>query len=804
MKMQNINQRTTRARRQRKAHHGQPTTQSGTVLNIAPIQFSKSIIRIGELPYTEHAELRRLRRKYDTTHALRRDGRSNKIVNIGLQSDIEPLGTVREVPVQKQLYLLSAAVQSSLLLWLNSGELRITRRRQPLTFWGTKDLLLSEAIEKMRMQRTKSLEVVVRFSLDTRILYPASGRPVYLGLLIDVNTSNVIDVPVSSLIERGLNVKGLYVCRRRPEHEDGIVNALETVGRVRSVEGSMLHLADSRELESVDASEVLLEPRQENLERVVCIYYPRRAKAIIRRLSELRTQYLTGPGKLSHIRETLQKLQRNSCRFQLGGALDVDFQALLDRSSPFFPSFLPTKRPNMLFGSQGRKISRRPDDGIREFGPYKHMFHERNDVSIGVVCEAAHRGRVEQFLGMLKDGFPEPQWRSLGRFPKDKPNPYGAGLIGKFRLLRIRFEYEEINDTSAESYEKAIKRLLDRPVAPSLGIVQTRESFHLLPNQQNPYLVSKVAFMKAGIPVQVVKIETIEKQISEIPWTINNIGLASYAKIGGTPWVISTRGPGSHELVIGIGYSEVRQSRLGERQRYVGLTTVFLGDGEYLLWDQTREVEFDEYQSALLETLRGTIQYVRAEKNWQPGDHVRLVFHVYKPLKHKEIESIRELVSGMIDERYRVRFAFLDISSYHGYRLFSPSRKGKSYRTGSGHWRKKGAGVSPRGECWQLSRWHALLQLAGPADVKTEEQGCPRPLLIELHKKSDFTDLTYLARQVFHFSFMSWRSFFPGTEPVTISYSRRIARMLGQLRTIPGWDSSALQSPSLKSSKWFL
>ena len=50
--------------------------------------------------------------------------------------------------------------------------------------------------------------------------------------------------------------------------------------------------------------------------------------------------------------------------------------------------------------------------------------------------------------------------------------------------------------------------------------------------------------------------------------------------------------------------------------------------------------------------------------------------------------------------------------------------------------------------------------------MKTDYQGLPQPLLIELHPESDFTDLTYLVRQVFHFSYLSWRSFFPAIEPV--------------------------------------
>jgi hypothetical protein len=88
--------------------------------------------------------------------------------------------------------------------------------------------------------------------------------------------------------------------------------------------------------------------------------------------------------------------------------------------------------------------------------------------------------------------------------------------------------------------------------------------------------------------------------------------------------------------------------------------------------------------------------------------------------------------------------------------------------------------------------------------MKTAEQGAPRALKLDLHPYSDFDDLAYLVRQVYHFSYLSWRSFFPGTEPVSIAYSRRIANMLGNLKPVTGWDSRVLTVGGLRNSKWFL
>jgi hypothetical protein len=280
--------------------------------------------------------------------------------------------------------------------------------------------------------------------------------------------------------------------------------------------------------------------------------------------------------------------------------------------------------------------------------------------------------------------------------------------------------------------------------------------------------------------------------------------LASYAKLDGVPWVISTRAPSSRELVVGLGYTEVGKGRLADRKRYVGITTLFQGDGRYLVWGLTREVEFENYAEALLSNLRTTIRYVKQENDWQPGDRVRLVFHVYKPLKNTEIEAIKGLVDDLVQEEYRVEYAFLDLSSQHMHQLFDPSQDGVGYRTDSGQWRKKGKGVPERGICVQLDRRRALLHLAGPRELKTDVQGAPQPLVIDVHPDSDLDDLTYLARQVYHFTFLSWQSFFPATEPVTILYSRLIARALGNLRLVTGWDSRVISVGALRENKWFL
>ena len=446
----------------------------------------------------------------------------------------------------------------------------------------------------------------------------------------------------------------------------------------------------------------------------------------------------------------------------------------------------------MLFGASGYDQHTRPDFGIRQHGPFQYVHNPVNDPTIVVLCDKVAKGHMEQFAKALRDGIDDDN----GRF--------SGGLVGKFRLTSVRFHFVEIDGDTAETYAAAAARALDElPQTPAMALVQIREAHKQRLSGKNPYFVAKSHFMRAGVPVQAVRLETIEQNYGRA-YTLNNLALGAYAKIGGVPWVISTRGVATHELVIGIGSTVVGGTRLGDRTRYVGITTLFQGDGRYLVWETTKEATFESYPEALLESLRKSIRFVQTQNKWEVGNNVRLVFHVFKPLKRVEIETVKQLVKELLDA-YPVEFAFLDVSHNHPFQIFDPSQKGLRYLSReTRQYALKGIYAPQRGTAVLLGHRMALLQLVGANEVKTWGQGMPRPLLLELHPDSDFSDLTYLVRQAFHFSFMSWRSFFPSHEPVTILYSRWIAKMLGNLKVVPGWDGAALNQMRDRRAMWFL
>jgi hypothetical protein len=468
------------------------TTRSQLVLNIVPVEFSRATVCIGRVPFTNNEDYRHLRTAHRDTHVFRFDRRAHTIANISIRPATLPLGEVSEhQAVHDHLRLLGKVLQHSIVEWLRKHR-TILKWGRPIVFWGhRKDArLLSRAIEACNLVPRHGLEVVARYSLDTRVLQiPTSPRQFYLALIIELDTSNVLDVPLDILTKAGLDLTARYVSRRPPTEERGFRPKPELLGAVATIEDDDVLLTDNIGEDRVPISHVWLEARQENLEAVVRVMYPRHAERILARLQQLRAIYTTAQGKLTLIRQTLEGL-KHSHTVTTGDGLTMQFTDVLTPESPLFPQRIETNRPNLLFGPQGRNPSLYPDPAIQKWGPFKYMYNEKNEPVLAILCEAQHRGRVEQFIQALCHGFPDEAWETaITSQLRTQANPYQGGLIGKFRLRRMTLEYEEITNPDAPSYRHAANRLLNRlPKAPDLAIVQIRQAFKHLHGDQNPYL----------------------------------------------------------------------------------------------------------------------------------------------------------------------------------------------------------------------------------------------------------------------------------------------------------------------------
>ena len=190
-------------------------TDKSVILNIAPITFSKETINIGKIEYENEDEYARLRDWNWRTHAFRYDSRDGFISNVAIAPGVNPLGREETVNVRENLLLLGRAVQQSIINWL-ANHLQIVKAGKRLTFFGgrAEAMLLSQAVSILGLTSIPNLDVVIRYDIDARMFWPPENDPTpYLGLVVDLSTANVIDIPLTKLIELGVDVVGKYVCR---------------------------------------------------------------------------------------------------------------------------------------------------------------------------------------------------------------------------------------------------------------------------------------------------------------------------------------------------------------------------------------------------------------------------------------------------------------------------------------------------------------------------------------------------------------------------------------------------------------
>jgi hypothetical protein len=766
-------------------------------LNLIPISFDNSTFRGYEIPYVDDDHLKDMREKYRDTHVFRRQG--DIIQCIPLTESAEALGEEKEFSLENDFVLVERLVQDALIRFFREKRGEFSRLIYPTSIVLEKENLMEEVVEDEAIAAL--LRMYPEYEVESRLLVP-HGKSVTFGVLVNFSVRHLIDGTADDLIRKKIDVHNRYIVIDREDIAAPIVSKKynkRLAGRIIGVEGSRLKLADYLDKDEIDSRSCFLESSQSNFAHCLASLAPgdleqvrKRRRAQIFKVAGAKNQY----GRLEKVKRWVAESERITC------AKGISFKIVSEIYQPKpgneVGQYRQLANPSYVLRPGGSiTVTGRVDKHIDEKGPFDTEDFPKKRVRIAVVCPERFKGNVEVFIKQFKDGV-QP------RYGKDIP--YTQGFIRKYRLTSCEFEFLTIDSgkEDADGYKEASLEALRKYPGYDLAIIVIREEFHLLYGRENPYFVAKSTFMSQGVAVQALEIETVQDERGR-PWILNNVALASYAKIGGIPWVLSSAPGMTHELIFGIGSSRVQTERLAGTERFVGITTVFSGDGNYLLYNLTKEVNYEDYQSALLQSLKECMDEVRARYGWQKGDKVRLIFHQsFKKFKDIEAEAIKQFVDTITD--FDVEYAFVHISRSHPWKVFDKQSRGAP------HWEKedgsltktvKGEYVPQRGFYIPLGPQAALLTLTGPYQLKTALQGCPEPILVSVHKESTFLSQEYLISQIYKLTFMSWRSFFPSTMPVTIEYSDMIAHFMGHLRNIPGWNPDTL-STKLRESRWFL
>ena len=438
-------------------------------------------------------------------------------------------------------------------------------------------------------------------------------------------------------------------------------------------------------------------------------------------------------------------LEKNKSEIQLPFGLAIN--SISKKYLPFEDDLIKSEiinKPQRYFYSNRKNTQglQYYDQMVKAYQPYSLELYQNKQINIGIICPLEYQGETEGFVKKIE-----------------------AKLKEIFHFNSLNVYFKSILNKDLESYKEV---LYDETLLKcDLVYVIVNEAQEKLSPSNSPYYVCKAKFIGNGIPTQDVQIETIRQNLNA--FTMTNIPLNSYAKLGGTAWKIEKEEKLKDELVIGIG------STLTENGQFVlGIAQVFHNDGRYMTGNCSPLSSFDHYAENLEKHLFKTLQPL-VEQMSKSGTF-RLIFHLFKSASEEyEIKAINKLKERFAN--FNFEFALVHLAYGHNFRLYN----------------NDGNNDIRQGTYIQLSKYSALLHFVGKSDL---------PLKIGLDKRSTFTSLFYLAKQVYWFSHLSHRSYMPSKRTVTIMYPSLMAKMTEELKKVEGWDYERLKAVSEKL--WFI
>lgn len=761
-------------------------------LNYFPINIDFDKYQINTEPYSEE-RLAELRNLHNATHSFFRNGDSIFISN----KDADENVTIGKIAVQSTYG--DDKVTSSLIkhLFFRTFKDRFPKHTPvdfyPFRFFSGQqkdDIIYTALPEKLknRIAYKKLIELQLR-------LTEINGKQQF-GFLINIKRNWIFDKTCAELHTENYNLIGIEVLYA--ETLPGLSKILapneDFVGEIKEIVGTKAKVSTNAGEKDYELSELFIRKTKYNIGNYLTFATSQQKSDEVLKIIENSREDIYNPKKLyAEILNTAKALftdKGNSILFQ-----NKDGFCFTVNATPIaVTNTIELKTPTFIFDPAATQtINTYPDNGLNNFGPYDSVTFDIKSPNILCICNKTIRGNFTQFLSNLKDGLPQSKY-------------FKKGLLKKYDLHSITFDVKEVQSNTLNEYLNVIHEYDDNK--PHLAIIEIPESFKLQNDQNNPYYQIKAKLLSLEIPVQFVTTRIVNNHSEYI---LNSMALQMYAKLGGTPWVLPTQRSVDRELVIGIGHSWLRKNQYAgaESNRVVGITTFLSSDGQYLLGDKVKDVDFESYFQELLKSLKQSIQRLSSEQGWSEGDTVRLIFHIFKPIKNVEFDVISQLIKET--SQYKIKFAFVTIGNTHPTMLFDPNQQGiTSYNSNI----PKGEYIPNRGSNIFLDAETCIVQMLGASELKTSRHGMSKPVQIKIRTPQGnynnnelndmlFYDLSYITQQIFAFTYLSWRSFLPAEEPATMKYSNLISKLLGKMRNVQGWDADKLNY-GLKRKKWFL
>lgn len=330
-----------------------------------------------------------------------------------------------------------------------------------------------------------------------------------------------------------------------------------------------------------------------------------------------------------------------------------------------------------------------------------------------------------------------------------------------------------LEDYSQDEMNRAVTNLKQRAGAIMPVLVMRRS--------EDAYLCHKAVFAKAGIASQVCTIENIDDDYS-LKWSIANIALQIFCKLGGKPWRVKPTD--SESLIVGISQSHKVIKSNGKRsvERYFAFSVLTDSSG---MFQEIEVLGNDANHQSYLTALRNNLT------NMLKGSATRfkrIVIHTTFKLRQNEMAAIHEAVESASNE-YGEKCHFAVVKINQNCRFLATNRAVNSR-------------VPYEGSFMKLSHTEYLMWFEGVfRDKPTVAKALPGPTHVQFLRGATVggVDHDIVLQDLINLSGANWRGFNAKSTPVSIFYCHLVADL------IHDFHHHELPLPEFKElNPWFL
>lgn len=402
--------------------------------------------------------------------------------------------------------------------------------------------------------------------------------------------------------------------------------------------------------------------------------------------------------------------------------------------------------------------------GIKNSGPYKDI--DGNVRYLFVFSERTRSLGRDVYLGLTGKLFP-------GQFP---------GLEAMFGLpIRKELVDHQVLEFSEKGIEQ-FRIFLDGYCSKYLDtkimlVVIIPKGIKGVDEAYDVYAHLKLMALEKNIYCQFVTEDTFFRKDS-LKWSVSNIGLQIFSKLGGTPWLVKPAK--NNRLILGLGSAhEIADDQI---KKWFAYTVCLDSSGEFrYIKPLSSSTDKEDYINKLKYSLQAIL-------TTESAAYKSIVLHIPFKIKYEEVDAVKEIIENSQLNNV-CEFIVIRINTEHKYMGFSSHNTRIPYES----------------TLVQLSYNQFLLWTEGlQHGKKVLQKRVSEPLLIDfIHSSEKYETKKECLQDILNLTGANWRGFNSKAQPISILYSKLIAKFMKEfshLDTVK--DMSILEAES--SAPWFL